>query len=408
MLAACAGCAEKGQSQDLMEDAAPKPVPEKSLDETFIRESMRFSLSLLQAAAADEAQSKGGSVLLSPLSVQYALAMTANGAKGQTREEMLSVLAGSLSMEELNACLHTYCTHLQQESEKSKVQLANSVWYRDDPGLSVKQDFLQTNADYYGAGAFRSAFDKQTVKDINRWVSEHTDGLIDEVVQEINEEDMLFLVNTILFDAEWQEIYMETNVRDGVFNSRSGEKKTVSFLHSSESTYFDDGKAMGFRKNYANGKFSFVALLPNEGTDVFDYVAGLTPEGLLQTLQSEKHADVHASVPKFESEYEVGLKDILPAMGMPVAFDPEYADFTDMATCEGMDLYIADVLHKTFIAVDERGTKAGAATVVEMPANSAAPEKIVTITLDRPFVYLIVDNETELPLFIGVQTDIKG
>ena len=102
------------------------------------------------------------------------------------------------------------------------------------------------------------------------------------------------------------------------------------------------------------------------------------------------------------------MSDILSAMGMSTAFDAGHADFTDMAACEAGDLYIADVFHKTFIAVDERGTKAGAATVVEMAAGSAAPEKTVTIKLDRPFVYLIMDNETDLPLFIGVQTDIDG
>ncbi|MCH5184445.1 MAG: serpin family protein [Oscillospiraceae bacterium] len=408
MLAACAGCATTVQAQDLMEGVTAETVPEKPADEVFIRESMGFSLSLLQAVAGEEAKGKGASVLLSPLSVQYALAMAANGAKGQTQEEMLSVLAGGLSMEELNAYLHTYCKQLQQEREKNKVQLANSIWYRDDPDLTVEKDFLQTNANYYGADAFKAAFDKQTVKEINNWISEHTDGLIDEVVKKIEGEDMLFLVNTVLFDAEWQGIYMETNVQDGVFTSRSGEKKTVPFLYSGEDLYFDDGKALGFRKKYAGGKFSFVALLPNEGTDVFDYVASLSAEGLLQTLKSGKSALVYAAIPKFESAYEVHLQNILTAMGMPTAFDASHADFTDMATCKGGGLYIGDVLHKTFIAVDERGTKAGAATVVEMASGGMGPEEFVTVTLDRPFVYLIMDNETNLPLFIGVQTDMEG
>ena len=408
MLAACAGCATKVQAQDLMKGVKAETVPEKPTDEAFIRESMRFSLSLLQAVTGEEAKGKGESVLLSPLSVQYALAMTANGAKGQTREEMLSTLAGDLSMEQLNAYLHTYCEQLQREREKNTVRIADSIWYRDDPSLQVKQDFLQTNADYYGAGAFKAAFDKQTVKDINNWISEHTDGLINEVVQEISDEDMLFLVNTLLFDAEWRDIYMDVNVQDGVFTSRSGEKRTVSFLHSGENICFDDGKALGFRKDYAGGRFAFVALLPNEGTDVFDYVASLSAEGLLQTLQSGESMMVYAAIPKFESGYEVSLREILPAMGMSAAFDFSRADFTDMATCGNGDLYIADVLHKTFICVDERGTKAGAATVVDMAAGSAMPEKTVTVTLDRPFVYLILDNETCLPLFIGVQTDIDG
>lgn len=405
-LLTASACAAKVQAQDLMEGVTATKVPEKQADEAFIQESMRFSLSLLQAVTQKEAQEKGRPVLLSPLSVQYALAMTANGAKGQTLEEMCSVLAGDVSMADLNAYLHTMSERLQQKSEKSKVQLANSIWYKDTPSLHVKQNFLQTNADYYGADAFKAPFDDSTLREINDWVSRQTDGLIDQVLDEIPELARLYLINTLLFDAEWQSPYTESDVRDGVFTSRNGEKREISFLHSIEGTYFDDGKALGFRKMYAD-RYSFVALLPNEGIDVYDYVSGLTPDGLLQMLRSGKSALVYASLPKFESGYDVNLEDLLCGLGMPTAFNSADADFTDMATCDEGNLYIGRVLHKTFISVGEKGTKAGAATVVEMLAEGAMPpEETVTIALNRPFVYLIMDNVTGLPLFIGVQTDI--
>lgn len=399
ILAAAVGCRKSTPAQDLMEGVRAGTVEEKPMDEAFIGNSMRFALSLFQTTA----KNGGGSVLLSPLSVQYALSMTANGAKGQTLEEMRSVLAGGMPMEELNAYLHTLRERLQREGEKEKVRLSNAIWYCD--GTPIKPEFLQTNADYYGADAFQAPLDEQTLREINEWISAQTDGLIKEVLKDINPNALLYLVNTVLFDAEWLTPYAESDVSDGTFTSYGGRAQTVSFLHSEEETYLEYGKAKGFRKDYYGQRYSFVALLPDEGVDVFDYIADLTSDGLLATLKNGKQAHVNAAIPKFESGYDAELQDILPMMGMKTAFGTD-ADFSGMT--EESDLYIGRVLHKTFISVGEKGTKAGAATVVEELTKGMSPEDTVTVTLDRPFVYLIVENGTNLPLFIGVQTEIGG
>ncbi|HRT82735.1 MAG TPA: serpin family protein, partial [Oscillospiraceae bacterium] len=168
-------------------------------------------------------------------------------------------------------------------------------------------------------------------------------------------------------------------------------------------------KAMGFLKPYAQ-HYSFMALLPNEDVDFAEYVAGLEPESFVNTLDKAGYADIEADIPKFKVEFKVELGNILEDMGMPLAFDPEKADFSKMGKLgEDYDnLYIGRVIHKTYIALDELGTKAGAVTAVEMVGFTMAARLFepIKIVLDRPFVYAIIENESGLPIFIGTVTDL--
>jgi len=178
-------------------------------------------------------------------------------------------------------------------------------------------------------------------------------------------------------------------------------------MYCSEHQYLDDGSATGFLKYYADRKYAFAALLPNEGVSVTDYVASLTGEGLMSTLQTAQDVEVKTSIPKFESEYSIEMSDILKAMGITDAFDLSKADFAALGQSADGNIFISRVLHKTYIAVDEKGTKAGAATVAEAAAGSAAPlDDPKTVYLDRPFVYMLIDCETNLPIFIGTVIDM--
>ena len=387
---------------NLMEGIVPAKVSAQQADNAFLKEQMRFSLALFKQAAKGE-QAKGNSLLLSPLSAQLALSMTANGARGQTREEMRTLLAGNLSIERLNGYLHTLQERLTGADMGCKVNIANALWYNE--GLQVYKEFLQTNADYYGADAYQMRFDEEARKTINAWASGQTDGLIREAITEIDPEAAMYLLNAILFDGEWWEIYTTENVSDGRFTSYDGKTQTVSFMESKEIVYYEDGKATGFAKPYKGGKFAFVALLPNEGVDVYDYAASLTADGLLRTLQNGKSDGVRASLPKFSSAYETNLEKLLPALGMKSAFDEKTADFSGMITGFDGSGHLKSVNQKAVVSVGELGTKAAAVTaVVEGPDN--APE--YEVVLNRPFVYMIVDTETNLPLFMGVQTKIDG
>jgi len=345
----------------------------------------------------------GKNRLISPISVLSALAMTANGAEGQTLAQMEQ--AFGMTVPELNAYLHTYMQALPS-ADKYRVSLANSIWFKDDGSITVEPGFLQANADYYGASIYQAPFDDSTLKDINDWVSGHTDGMIENILDQVPGEAVMYLVNALAFDAEWQDIYREDQMREGTFTTESGDERQAELMYSEEQRYLDDGQAVGFVKYYADQKYAFAALLPNEGLSVADYLASLTGAGLLDTLSNAESVPVKAALPKFEGKYSLEMSGLLQAMGITDAFDPSLADFSGLGSSTEGNIYISRVLHKTFIAVDERGTKAGAATAVVMEAGGEAPQEKKTVYLDRPFVYLLIDCETNLPLFIGTVMDI--
>ncbi len=394
------GCGMEVKAADLMEGIQAAKVSGKAADDTWIGSSADFALELFKQSVAQDKNA-----LISPLSVMLALAMTANGADSQTKAEMEALLGGTISLDDLNKYLYSYVNNLPSDKDY-KVEIANSIWFRDDENrLKVEKAFLQTNADYYGASAYKSPFDEQTVKDINNWVKKHTDGMIDEIVDQIDADTILYLINALVFDAKWQVAYEKGNVYEDSFTAYNKDVRTVDMMFSEESRYLDDGNAVGFIKPYKDNKYSFVALLPNEDISIGDYVASLTGDNFLATMQNAKNAFVEVRMPKFSYDYTIEMNKALKGMGMPTAFDSGAADFSKMGQSSYGNIYIGEVLHKTFISVDELGTKAGAVTKVEMKDECAAIYDYF-VKLNRPFVYAIVDNATNLPLFIGTVMDI--
>ena len=231
------------KTEDLMAGINPNEVslPE-SIDAGIIKTS-DFSLDLFRATSKD-----GENTLISPLSVFYALSMTANGADGETLEEMESVLG--MSREEMNVFLHAYLNSLPQ-NEKCKLSLANSIWFKDDAAFTVNQSFLQVNADYYGADIYKASFDGQTLKDINGWVNDKTDGMIPKVLDDIPAQAVMYLINALAFDAEWASPYSEWNVYDGKFTREDGTALDVKMMRGSDGVYIEDENATGFIKYYS-------------------------------------------------------------------------------------------------------------------------------------------------------------
>jgi serpin B len=287
-------------------------------------------------------------------------------------------------------------------ADGARLRLANSIWFTQDGRFTVSRDFLQTNADFYGAGVYSVPFDDGTLNEINGWVKDNTDGMIPQILDSIPESAVMYLVNALAFEGTWIEPYDEYQVSPGEFTAEDGTKHTAEFMHSEENVYLEDTHASGFLKYYKGGKYAFAALLPEEGISVSDYAASLTGEKLTRILNSARNTPVTAALPKFETAFGTELSDVLKAMGMEAAFDPSSADFSGIGTSSGGNIFISRVLHKTFISVGEQGTKAGAATVVEMEDGCALmEEEPKRVILDRPFVYMLIDSETNLPFFIG-------
>ena len=358
-----------------------------------------FAVRLFQQSLEDEENT-----LISPLSALMALAMTSNGAKGNTLEQMEE--AFGLNRESLNEYLAYYNAQLPRE--RSKFDISNSIWFRDADFLHVEDVFLKKNFQYYDADIYKAPFDANTLKDINHWVEEKTDGLIKNVLDEITEAAVMYLINALIFEAEWQTTYKSDEVRNKTFTTENGQQQNVELMYSMEDLYLENEDATGFIKYYKNREYAFVALLPKEGKTVQQCAEGLTGETLRNLLENPTQIAVDAAIPAFKTEYKVLLNDVLMQMGMSDAFNGAIADFTGLGTSDRGNIFISRVIHKTYIEVSPKGTKAGAATVVEME-DECAPwfEEMKTVHLDRPFIYMLIDCENNQPFFMGTVMEVE-
>ena len=266
-------------------------------------------------------------------------------------------------------------------------------WRSTNP--KAEQDAMRSKNDSDYGLLFDTCKHMRYIRD-NYFSSYHLSGIVID--------SFVYLINTVLFDAEWESIYKKDEISDSTFTALDGTKRTISMMYSTEQRYLDDGKATGFIKPYKSG-YSFVALLPNGDISLSDYVASMTGKSFVDTIKNAKDIPVETAIPKFSYDYDIEMGGALKALGMTNPFEPSKADFSALGSSDSGNIFISRVLHKAYIAVDERGTKAGAATAVET-VYTALEECIYRVTLDRPFVYAIIDDATGLPVFIGTVTDI--
>ncbi|MDO4318261.1 MAG: serpin family protein [Lachnospiraceae bacterium] len=386
------------KATDLTKDVkASSDVTGKETTEEFAKAQMDFAVRLLQNGGSEEQNT-----LLSPVSAMLALSMVANGAQGVTLAEMEAVLG--MPVGELNEFLYYYVNHLP-DGRKYRVNLGNSIWINTGRGLTIKQDFLQTNADYYGAQIYETNFsDAQALEDVNRWLSKQTDKMLEDAVEKLNTDAVMMLLNALSFEAEWENVYAKSDVHEGEFTSLKGEIQKATFLSGEEGCYFSMENGRGFAKDYKKSGYQFIALIPEEGVSLSDFLAGLTGEQLFETLKNGQKASVEVSLPKFSCEYEADLKEALQKMGMVVAFEGGAADFNCLGRLVDGRLHIENMVQMTTLTVDEKGTRGGAASKIEMEMDSAS---MYRVSLNRPFLYMVVDTENHIPLFIGTVVDLK-
>ncbi len=400
MLLNLCGCSTNLKSGNLMKNITPNDVVATENLEDGVTAINNFSVEFLI-----NCQEEGKNSLVSPLSAIYALGMAANGASGETLSQMENTLG--MKKGDLNLYLYSLMANLKKDPG-SKFNLANSVWFTDSKRFTVNKEFLQTNADYYGADIYREPFNNSTVKKINKWVSEETNGMIKDIVNDslINDNAVMCLINALCFEAEWEETYTEDDVEEGTFTNADSKKSKCDFMYGEESYFIEDENATGFVKPYLNSNFEFVAILPNKDVTVDEYLSSLNGEKLTKMLNSSRGAIVKTSIPKFEAEFEFSISKQLEKMGMHLAFDPAKADFSGLGTSKTGNIYINEAKQKIYISVAEKGTKAGAATVISFFDSLIPYEETKEVYLNRPFVYMIVDTVTDVPLFMGVMNNI--
>ncbi len=400
-LMGCGIIARPLSAQNLMEGIEKR---KETVDKAALQQDTKLAVKDFAIRLFQNCYEEEKNVLISPLSVMSALAMTAGGAGEETLSQMELVLGDEIS--DIAAYLDAYVNTLPQ-GEKYRLSVANSIWLRDDEKFQVKQEFLQNNKDYFDAGIYKAPLDMSTVLDINQWIKEKTEGMIGDMVNEIPEETMMYLINAIAFEAEWRSVYQESQIRDGIFTTENGVEQKIKLMYCKEYQYLENEKLKGFVKSYKEGQYAFVALLPKEEISLTEGIESLNGEALEALLANPKDIVVKTSLPQFEVEYKVQMKEILKEMGMTDAFDMELADFENLGSYTEGNIYLNNVIHEGYIKVDAKGTKAGAVTIVDANGAAGMPQEEKEVYLDRPFLYMIIDGANRQPIFIGTVTDME-
>ena len=394
----------RGAAQNVTQDIETISTPEAELTDAQKEALSKASMQLFANVVKQEEEHPN--VLISPTSIQLAFGMTENGAKGDTLAQMEQVINGGVAIDEMNPLLYDLSERFQS-AQQVEWNVANSIWFKDDGKVRVKDEFAQKALAWYGADIWMAPFDGTTVTDINSWVNKQTKGMIPGIIDQIPEDAGMYLVNALAFEGEWLNEYEDNNIlEDRKFTNADGSQTDVIMLGSKENKYFTLGEGIGFLKDYKGGEYSFMGLLPKEGMDLDDYIVSLADSDadLAAAIQKAQFGTVIVNIPEFTDDYDIRMKDVLAGMGMQDVFDTEKADFTDMMEPVAEDdllIWIDDVLHKTHIEVDRKGTRAAAVTAIEMSVVPQCKVETIRINLDRPFVYGIIDNATGLPVFLG-------
>jgi serpin B len=401
-LAACVQPAAGEVIQSEKQRVTSPDVDEADLA-TLVEGNSTFAFDLYQAIRESD-----GNLFYSPYSISLALAMTYAGARGETAQQMADTLQFVLPQDRLHPAFNALDLELGRRGEGAegkdgegfRLNIVNAIWGQKD--YEFLSDFLDLLAENYGAGLrvldFASAPEDARIT-INNWVSDQTEGRIEDLIPQglINALTRLVLTNAIYFNAAWQYPFEEDMTEDGPFYLLDGGEVTVPMMRQTESFGYAEGDGyQAVELLYDGGELSMVILLPQAGQ--FEAFEGsLDAQQVDEIIGSLEYRQVTLTMPKFEFESSFGLGETLSAMGMPVAFSGA-ADFSGMTG--NRDLFIADVVHKAFVSVDEAGTEAAAATAVVMELT-AAPETPVEVTVNHPFIFLIHDIETGAILFIG-------
>ncbi len=356
-----------------------------------------FTFALLQKmanTASDE------SFFASPLSISMAFGMALNGADGDTYGQMRDFFGHhGLTNDEINIAFRDLIGLLTKLDPQVRMEIANSVWYRR--GFEVMQEFLETNAEYFDAEIDDLDFGDPAALDIiNGWINDKTNGLIEEMIDEIGPNVVMYLINAIYFKADWTIQFDPDDTRDEPFLSGTGESVDVPMMRVREAFgYYQDSNWQVVNLPYGRGDFSFTTFLPSESDDLSSFAGSITRQEFdLITSQLEEDT-VNVFMPRFEIDFDYEeIMDELEEMGLTLPFRPSGADFSRINPEE--DLFISDVMHRAVIIVDEEGSEAAAVTVIEISRTSTGPVEL-SIRLDRPFLFFIRENSSNTILFMG-------
>ena len=387
-------------------DTETPPVTDLTLTEKsakIIAADNQFGFELFQKVNASLDEPKN--TMISPMSVSLALAMVYNGTAGNTKKQMEDMLhKANLSPADINQSYKDLVSALQSHDPKVELSISNAIFFRNS--FSVKSDFITTNQNYYQAEVSGLDFSKttETLNKVNGWVNTKTNGKIDKIIEEVKEEDIMYLLNAIYFNGEWKYSFDTKETKDMPFTKE--DKTTVqvpTMTIENPFNYYSHQKFELLEMPYGSGKYSTLIFLPENGKKTDDVISLMTAENVDDWISKLTEQKKEVFLPKFEFKFDNSLKDELAALGMTDAFDDAKANLSGIS--DAAQLVISEVMHKTYIKVDERGTEAAAVTEVTIIYTSVGPD--ISFRVDHPFVFAIREKDTQAILFIGKVMDPK-
>jgi serpin B len=357
-----------------------------------------FTLKLFKADVGTIANSQN--LIISPLSVSFAIGMTSNGASGQTLQDIRKTMEfDSFTEDQVNSYHHNLITNLPDLDPNTTLKIANSIWYANN--LTVLPTFLKTNTDYYNAEVKALDFTDKTgaLNTINNWVSAQTNNKIPEIIKKVDDGARMYLINAIYFKSNWKTRFDAAKTYKTSFHLANSNTVQTNFMTNNnvdlKAAFVSDATVVELP--YSNSKYSLVMIMPDEDLKTFALALDSSKWNLLMGKLTDTKSSI--TIPKFKFSYGTDLKDILGSLGMSIAFSNQ-ADFSRITA--GGGLTITEVMHRAYIDVNEDGTEAAAATSVSV-GFTAAPTK--NIIIDKPFIFAIREMKTGLILFAGIVND---
>jgi serpin B len=380
--------------------AQPRPFnrqdPNKQMTSSTVDEvvsaNTQFGFKLFSQLLSQDSSN----IFISPTSVAIALAMLYNGASGATQQAMAQTLeVQGISLQDINTANATLLSALTNPETNVSVAIANSLWARQE--YPFRQDFLQRNQSFYKAQIANLDFESpDATSTINAWVNQNTNGRIDRIVEQINPQDVLFLINAIYFKGRWADEFDPSQTTNEPFFTTGGSIQHPMMSQTGRYRYYENEQFQAVSLPYGNGRLSLYVFLPRENSNLTSFYQQLDSANWEKWLTQFRQREGSIRLPRFQMEYDLTLNDTLKALGMEVAFG-ESADFSAM----GDDLALSEVKHKTFVEVNEEGTEAAAVTSGRVTIVSAPIDPPFQMIVNRPFFCAIRDNQTGTVLFMG-------
>ena len=337
--------------------------------------------------------------MISPLSVSLALAMVYNGAEGNTKTQMEQILhKANLTPDDINQSYKDLVASLISHDPKVELSISNAIYYRNT--FSIKNNFITTNQNYYQAEVAGLDFTNttETLNAINSWVNTKTNGKIDKIIEVVKPEDVMYLLNAIYFNGQWTYQFDASQTLNLPFTMEDKSVVQVPTMYiENPFNYYSDDNFKLLEMPYGSGKYSMLVFLPATGKTSDDVISLLNPENINAWLVKMTEQKKKVYLPKFEFKFDASLVDELSALGMTDAFSEMQANFIGIS--DAAKLYISEVMHKTYVKVDESGTEAAAVTGITIGITAIGPDD--SFRADHPFVFAIREKDTQSILFIG-------